>query len=99
MIIYKIPVSFQHFKSSYHCCCYSFSKELKASDNTALMAPYMDHMAQGLVTMATQSTDEVLTYTLESLIMLLKVCIIRGLQYGHLTTVLYTGRAVARREI
>ena len=39
----------------------------------------MDHMAQGLVTMATQSTDEVLTYTLESLIMLLKVSIIRNI--------------------
>lgn len=38
-----------------------------------MLAPYVDHMAQGLVTMATQSTDEVLTYTLESLIMLLKV--------------------------
>ena len=66
-----------HHKGSYRC--YSFCKELKASDNIALLAPYVDHMAQGLVTMATQSTDEVLTYTLESLIMLLKVSIIRNI--------------------
>lgn len=59
-------------------CCYSFCKELKANENTALLGPYVDHMAQGLVTMATQSTDEVLSYTLESLIMLLKVHIIWG---------------------
>lgn len=57
-------------------CYYSFCKELQTTENTSLLAPYVDHMAQGLVTMATQSTDEVLTYTLESLIMVLKVCFI-----------------------
>ena len=51
----------------------SFCKELKATDNTTLLVPYVDHMAQGLVTMATQFTEDVLTYTLESLIMMLKV--------------------------
>ncbi|XP_065901189.1 importin-9-like isoform X2 [Dysidea avara] len=65
---------------------YNFCKELTAADNTALLSPYVDHMAQGLVTMATQFTEDVLTYTLESLIMILKVDPLLGGKYeAHLS--------------
>lgn len=53
-----------------HC---RFCAHLKMSNNTQILAPFLPKIMDGLLTMATQSTDDVLALVLESLRIVMSV--------------------------
>lgn len=56
-----------------HC---RFCAHLKVSNNTQILAPFLPKIMDGLITMATQSTDDVLALVLESLRIVMSVSLL-----------------------
>ncbi|XP_073252649.1 importin-9-like [Porites lutea] len=52
---------------------YEFCAHLKVSENTQILAPFLPKIMDGLLTLATQSTDDVLALVLESLRIVMSV--------------------------
>lgn len=52
---------------------YEFCAHLKASENTQILEPFLPKIMDGLLTLATQSTDDVLALVLESLRIVMSV--------------------------
>ena len=53
-----------------------FCAHLKVSENTQILAPFLPKIMDGLLTLATQSTDDVLALVLESLRIVMSVSVV-----------------------
>ena len=53
-----------------------FCAHLKVSENTHILAPFLPKIMDGLLTLATQSTDDVLALVLESLRIVMSVSVV-----------------------
>ena len=57
-----------------------FCAHLKVSENTQILAPFLPKIMDGLLTLATQSTDDVLALVLESLRIVMSVSVVLACQ-------------------